>query len=162
MSYSSAELKLRTLAVQNTTLQTDLGGGDPTTFRWYDRQLLQNEIAKLVGNGACVRVRRVSTLRDANMGGIMNLCAPRLQIDVLDFDAEKARSVANDVIEFMGTVNLCSADQFESPQVSPTQNPCFLLSQRADMIANPQSKSGPIYVESLDFRVWCREDISIQ
>lgn len=161
MSYSSPELKLRTLAVQNTTLQADLGGSNPATFRWYDRQLLQNEIGKLLANGACVRVMRVGTLRGANMGGIMNLSAPRLQIEVLDFNAEKARSVANDVINFLATINLCSNDQFGSPYLSPSQNPCFVLSQRAGMIPNPASPSGPIYVESIDCRVWNREDLSI-
>lgn len=159
-NYTSAELKLRTLASQDPTLQTDLGT-DPRTFRWYDRQLLQNEIGKLLANGACVRVRRVSTIRLYNQGGNMNLCAPRLQIDVMDFQAEKARVVANDIVNFMNTVDLCSLDQFDSPVTQPNQNPCFLLSQTADMIVNPQSPAGPVYVERMDWRVWNREDLSI-
>jgi hypothetical protein len=161
MSYTSPELKLRTMAVQNATLQADLGGSNPATFRWYDRQLLQNEIGKLVGNGACVRVARVSTMRGMNQGGIQNLSWPRIQIDVLDFDAEKARSVANDVIDFMGTINLCTNQQFDSPTTSITSNPSQLLNQRAGMIPNPQSPSGPIYVESLDFRIANIETLSI-
>lgn len=160
-TYSSPELKLRTLALMDTALQADLGGTDPATFRWYDIQQVQNKIGTLVANGACVRVRRISTLREANQSGIMNISRPRLQIDVLDLDSERARVVANDVIVFLTKIDLCSNTQFQSPFTSPRQNPVILLSQTADMIANPQSPAGPVYVQRLDIRLANNESLSI-
>lgn len=158
--FTSAEVKLRTLAAMNATLIADLGSSLPPTFRWFNRQLQQNVVAE-VTPGTCVRVTRTSTLRPSNMGGIMNLTAIRFQIDVLDLASETARSVANDVINFLGTINLCSNGQFSSPYVGPSQNPNFLLNQRAGMIPNPQNPNGPVYVETLDVRIYNREDLSI-
>lgn len=159
-TFTSAEIKIRTLALQNTALQTALGGTNPNNFRWWNRRLQQNVIAE-VQPGAGVRVTRLSTLREDNQGGIMNLTAIRFQVDVLDLDSETARRVANDVIEFFGTINLCTNQQFESPTTSITSNPTRLLNQRAGMIPNPANPNGPVYVESLDFRVWNIESLAI-
>ena len=156
-SYMSPELKIRTLALADDTMLSDFGE-DPTTFRWYDRQLVQNEIGKLLKAGACARVRRISTIRETNQSGIMNISRPRIQIDVLDREAETARVIANDVILFMMKIDLCSLGQFQSPYVGPRQNPVILLNQLARMITGPQSPGGPVYIETLDFRVANRED----
>lgn len=158
--FTSAEVKLRTLAQQNAALVADLGSSTPPTFRWFNRQLMQNVVAE-VTPGTCVRVTRVSTRRGNNQSGTMNLTAIRFQIDVLDLDSETARDVANDVINFLGTVNLCTNQQFNSPPTSISSNPFDLLNQRAGMIPNPQNPNGPVYVESLDIRILNREDLSI-
>lgn len=160
MNFTSAEEKLRTLATMDATMQADLGS-DPDTMRWYDRELLQNVIAKLPAGSAAVRVTRVGTLRGMNQGGIMNLSWPRFQIDVLSLDPTEARDVANDVIVFLGTINLCSNGQFQSPVVSPRQNPSIFLGQTAGIIPTPQPKSGPVYFERIDVRIANREDLSI-
>jgi hypothetical protein len=139
-TFTSAEIKLRTLALQNAALQNALGGSTPSNFRWFNRQLEQNDIARGLS------------------------CVPliRFQIDAMDVDSETARQLAQNIKDFMGTVNLCSGGQFNSPLVSPNQNPCFLSNQVAGMIPNPQSRSGPIYYERLEFLVYNREDIAIQ
>ncbi len=156
-AFTSAEVKLRTLAQQDAVLQANLGT-DP--MRWYNRRLQQNVVAE-VTPGACVRVTRISTERQMNQGGIMDLTAIRLQVDVLDLDSETARAVANNVILFMGTINLCTNQQFESPITAISSNPTRLLNQRAGMIPNPANPNGPVYVESLDFRVWNLESLAI-
>lgn len=161
MSYTSAESKLRLLASQNATLQADLGGANPATFRWMDQQLLQNKIGTLLASGCCVRVRRRGTTRNNNQSGIMNLCKVRLLIDVLSLSAENARSVANDVINFLGTVNLCSGGQFNSPITTATQVPNFIEGQWDFMEANPQSTAGPVYGQHIAVSVFNREDIFV-
>lgn len=164
MAYTSILEKLRVLAQQNTALIADLQATVPlpaVPFRWFDRQLQPGNVANNVGAGTCVAAMRVSTLRNANMGGIMNLEFVRVQITVYDMDSSKASNVANDVVEFMRTISLCSNGQFQSPYTAPSQNPNFLLNQRQGMVPNPQSPSGPIYTEVLDFRCYNRTDLAI-
>lgn len=158
MPYSSPEFKIRELAKSDATMQADFG---VVPFRWYDEQLEQNQIGKLLTNGACARVVRVSTIRQGNQGGIGNLSWPLIQIDVLDRVSEQARVVANDVINFMQSVDLCSNGQFESPKTGPAQNPTVLLNQRQGMITGPQSPGGPVYFQSMDFRIANNESLSI-
>lgn len=158
MLYSSPEFKIRELAKSDATMQADFG---VVPFRWYDEQLEQNQIGKLLTNGACARVVRVSTIRQGNQGGIGNLSWPLIQIDVLDRVSEQARVVANDVINFMQSVDLCSNGQFESPKTGPAQNPTVLLNQRQGMITGPQSPGGPVYFQSMDFRIANNESLSI-
>lgn len=160
MPYSSPELKLRTLALSDATMQADFGS-DPTTFRWYDEQLNQNQIGKLLTAGACARVHRISTIRQGNQGGIGNLSWPLIQIDVLDRVSEQARVVANDVIDFMQGVDLSTNSQFGSPVTGPRANPTVLLNQRQGMIVGPQSPGGPVYFQSMDFRIANLEALSI-
>lgn len=156
----SAEVKLATLAAANTTLQTDLGN----PLRWYDLQLVPGAIQpsnppNQIG-ASCVRVRRISTMRRYIQGNgvptsgtnLSLLSTPRFQIDVLDCCAEIARTVANDVINFLATVCLSSQDQFASPITTPTQFPSFLLSQRSGM--DYEVSSQPVYVQTLDVRIY--------
>jgi len=162
MAYTSAQVKLRILAQQNTALLAVLSGTLPQApFRWFNRQLQPGEVSKVVGNGTSVTCRQAGNIREGNQSGIGNLEWLRLQLTVYDLDSEKARSVANDVINFMETVDLCSNAQFGSPVVAPNQNPVSYLGQRDGMIPNPQSPSGPVYSVATDFRVGNRADLSI-
>jgi hypothetical protein len=164
MAYTDILTKLRVLAQQNAALQTDLAATQPlpaVPFRWFDRQLQPGNVANNVGAGTCVAAMRVSTVRQTNMGGIMNLELARVQVTVYDMDSVKAANVANDVVEFMRTISLCSLGQFQSPYLAPNQNPNFLLNQRQGMVPNPQSPSGPIYTEVLEFRCYNRTDLAI-
>lgn len=160
MSYSSAELKIRTLASGDAIMQADFGS-DPSTFRWYDETLLQNQIGKLLTNGACARVVRISTIRQGNQGGIGNLTWPLIQIDVLDRVSEQARKVSEDVIAFMHGVDLTTNSQFGSPVTGPRANPTVLLNQRQSVIQGPQSPGGPVFIQSMDFRIANAENLSI-
>ncbi len=157
-TFTSAELKIITLARQSSTLQTDLGNNP---MRLYNRQIMQNEIGRLLTAGACVTITRSSTTPEVNQGGVMPLRAIRFRIDVYGFDSEPCRTVAQHFIEFMGTIDLCSNSQFNSPITTPPQNPCFLENQVARMRPNPTQDAGPIYVESLVFKVWNNESLSI-
>ena len=162
MSYTSAQVKLRTLAQQNAALVADLSGSLPSpAFRWFNRQLWPGEVAKNAANGTCVTCTQAGSIRQGNQSGIGNLEWPRLTLTVYDLDSEKARSVTNDLINFMETVDLCSDAQFGSPVVAPNQNPVTFLGQRDTMVPNPQSPSGPVYAVHSDFRVGNRADLSI-
>jgi hypothetical protein len=162
VSYASAQVKLRTLAQQNAALIADLSGALPSPpFRWFNRQLWPGEVAKVAANGTCLTCTQSGDIRQSNQSGIGNLEWPRLTLTVYDLDSERARSVAEDVIQFMLTVDLCSNAQFGSPQTAPNQNPVSYLGQRDGMIPNPQSPSGPVYAVHTDFRVANRADLSI-
>jgi hypothetical protein len=161
MSAPSCELKLRTLALGNAALVTALSftaGNGQQVFSWFDRQLAQGDIGAPADNRTCVMVQRVSTARQPyyNQGGITPLSTPRLQITVIDYNAERARQVAALVSQFMATISLCDAGEFSSPVTSPSQNPNFLLNERAGML--PQL-SPPAYTEIQDWRVFNREDL---
>jgi hypothetical protein len=160
MSYTSAEVKLRTLALANATMQADLGGSNPSQFRWYNSQLLQNTIASIVAKGAAVTVNRVSVMRPNNQSGIAFFTQIRFQVDVYSLDSENARTVAEDVIQFIAGVDLCSLSQFQSPPTQPVAGASVLLNQRQRMLPNPASPSGPIWTESMDFRVLNLENLS--
>ena len=162
MGYTSAQVKLRTLALQNAPLIAELSGTLPSPqFRWFNRQLWPGEVAKIVGNGTCVSCTQAGNIRQGNQSGIGNLEWLRLSICVYDLDSETARSVANDIVNFMETVDLCSNAEFQSPVTAPNQNPVTYLGQRDGMIPNPQSPSGPVYAVHTDFRVGNRADLSI-
>ncbi len=148
MSYVSPEVRLRTQAAANAALQADLG---TTPFRWFNTQLDQKSLQP---NQTCVRLTRVSTTRDSNLGGqsaVGNLSLLRFQIDVLDFDSETARLVANDVIEFMKSVSLCQASG------AATQNPCFFVSQSQGMFTPPNPT--PWYVR-LEYKLFSYENLT--
>lgn len=157
MSYQSAELKLRNLAQQNAQMIADFGAPG-NTFRWFDRQLVQGDIGKPSDNKTCVTVQRVSTRRADwyNQGGVGNLSQPRLQINIISYNAETARQVARDVTAFMASIDLTSPGQFQSPVTGPTHAPNFLLNERAGMLPALQP---PAYVETQDWRVFNAENI---
>ena len=162
MPYTSAQVKLRTLAQMNATMQADFAGTLPNSpFRWMNRQLQPGEVADKVKGGTCLTCTQAGNIRQGNQSGIGNLEWLRLTLTVYDLDSETARSVTNDVINFLLTVDLCSNAQFGSPVTQPNQNPVTFLSQRDGMIPNPQSPSGPVYACHTDFRVANRTDLSI-
>jgi hypothetical protein len=144
---TTCEVKLRTLAGENSQMVLDLG--QLPNMRWYDRRLEQGQLQP---GATCLRIKRVSTQTEWNQGGFQFLEKVRFQIDILDFDPEVARSVAADVDAFLAGVNLCS----DTP-VNINQAPNFKLNQRADMEYRLKT---PAYVETLDYRVWNRQDIA--
>lgn len=161
MSYTDAKVKLRELALLDATLQARFGGGTPPkpVFRWFDRQIAQNVVADRVAGGTCVAVTRVGTIRGMNQGGVMNLEAPRIQFLVYDLISQNAADAAEEIIAFMGTINLC-VEQVSSPVIPISSNPNIFLSNIDGMVPNPQSPSGPIYTQVVDFRVYNRTDLA--
>lgn len=151
----TAEVKMRSLAQQDDTLQSFFGDGG--IFRWFDRQLQPGYLK--VGK-SCIRVRRISTVRQyahetATARSLSRMEQPRFQIDVLDYDAERARSAASAFIDWLATVDFSSDSQFASPVISPTRHPNEVLNQRADMDFTLQPAA---YVETLDVRIFCLEE----
>jgi hypothetical protein len=156
---ASCDEKLRTLAMQNATLVAALTFTLPPAaqpqFLWMDRQLAQNAIGKRSDERTCVTVRRVSTMDRTRMGNqgapVQNIEQPRLEISVIDYDAERARIVASNIITWLQSVSLLDPGAFASPQTGPSQNPNYLLNQRAGMYFDVKP---PAYVEMMDWRVW--------
>ncbi len=134
------EANLRTQAAANATLKSLLGATPFTlnSFRWFDTQLPQG----MIGSGTCVRVLRISTVRDYNFQGIQNVSWVRMQIDVLDPNPETGRSVASAIIGFLGTASFGNI---------PTQFANFVLNQRGGM--DPQLQP-PVFVQTIDVRIF--------
>lgn len=139
---STAEVKLRTLAAANVTLQGLLG---TTPFRWYDVQHVQNSALP------AVTVRRISTATDYLMQGRTLIDRPRFQIDVRDTDHEHARLVAKAVIAFLDTLDLNAT----GGTVTGPNAPTFLLNQRAGM---DFQITPPVPVQTLDVRLFNLEE----
>jgi hypothetical protein len=152
----TAAVKMRTLAQQDATLQTYFGdaGG---IFRWFDKQLQPGYLK--VGK-ACVRVRRISTLRQsthetATRRSQSALAQPRFQIDVLDYESERARSAAKAITDWFATVDFSSDSQFASPPTSPKRHPNVVLNEREDLEYSVQP---PAHVVTLDVRIFDLEE----
>lgn len=163
MSYESAELKLRTLASNNAALQAALTFPAPSgvsAFMWFDRQVAQGDIGTPSQNRTCVTVQRISTADRTifgNQGGpVQNISQPRFQVNVIDYNAERARRVAKLVTAFMQSISLLDPGEFASPQTAPSQNPNYLLNERAGMLFQLQP---PAYVETQDWRCWNNEGV---
>ena len=158
---ASAEAKLRTLAAQNAALQASLtwpNAQGVNTFAWFDRQLAQGAIA-VNTTQAAVTVQRISTQRTpfGNQGGpVQNLSRVRLQINVVSYNAEQARQVAQQIAVFMMTISLLSPGEFQSPQTGPNQNPNCLVNERAGMWPQLQP---PAYVETQDWFCFNNENV---
>lgn len=160
MSYQSAELKLRNLAALNAQLIADLTWPNTAgneTFMWMDTQLVQGDIGKRSDGKCVVYAHRVSEARQAANMGQPNtpLTAIRMQLDIASYNAEQARSVANDIVAFMNSISLCSDGYYQSPVTGPNQNPNFLLNSRQGLL--PQLNPPP-FVITQDWRIWNRED----
>ena len=160
MIFQSAELKLRNLAAQNAQLVADLTWpntkGDPL-FQWFDRQVVQGDLGKPSDGRYCVTVQRISSgPRVSNMGSPNTpLSQPRFQINIVGYNSETIRSIANDIVLFMNSISLAWDGYYQSPVTGPSQNPCFLLNERAGMLPQLQP---PAYVWTQDWRVYNRED----
>lgn len=140
---STAEVKLRTLAAANTTLQGYLG---TAPFRWWDTQ--HNQGSTLPG----VTVRRVSTAIDYRMtvpGN--NINTPRFQIDIRDQDIEHGRAIGSAIIAFLSTLNLAVT----GGTVTGRQAPSFVLNIRQGFDYN---LTPPVPTLSLDVRLFNLEE----
>jgi len=144
------EVKLRTLAAADAALSAYLGA---SPFRWFDTQIPQ----RLIGSGACVRVRRLDTAQLQEVAGINPLDSVSFQADVLDTDPQRARDVAEAIADFLGTADLSTDLLFDSPPGQPAHFPCFVVNQRAGVI--PQT-SPQVYIESIQFTVWNKENFT--
>lgn len=140
----TAEVKLRTLAVANATMQTRFG---TSPMRWYDQQVAQNKIDA----GTCVRVRRISKRRIYEQAGANPLSDVLFQFDVIDADPETARAGLKDLVAFLHTVNLGSANG----AVAATPVPAFVVLTRAGILPHP---TAPAYVETADVKFWNLEE----
>ena len=158
--YQSAELKLRDLAAQYPALIADLTWpntkGDQT-FQWFDRQVVQGDLGKPSDGRYCVTVQRVSSPPRVSNQGSPNtpLSQPRFQFNIVGYNSEKLRSIANDVVAFMNSISLCNDGYYLSPVTGATQNPNYLLNERSGMLAQLQP---PAYVHTQDWRCYNRED----
>ncbi len=151
MAYMTPEEKLRTLAEADISLQVFFG---TAPFRWFDVQLPQGQIS----SGCCALVKRVSTVRVYSQAGLQDLSQIRFQIDVLapntvnkQMDPQTARLAAKAIIDFIGTVDLASLNQFNDPATTPNQFPSFVLNQRDGMYFQLQP---PVFCQSIDVRLY--------
>jgi hypothetical protein len=152
----TAEVKMRTLAIASSDLQEYFGQTPSGPFRWFDRQLPPGYIER----GTCARVRRVSTVRSyahetSTRRSVSKLSLPLFQIDVLDYDPERARSAATAIEDWLAEVDFSSDAQFASPPTTPTRHPNAVLNQRAGM---EPATTPPVYVETLDVRIFNLEE----
>ena len=115
--------------------------------RWFDRHLQPNYLK--IG-ATCMRYRRVSTVRLEShpiegQQGTLDLQQILFQFDVLDMNAETARSAAQTVADWLKTVSF-RADPGASN---------FVIGERADMefLTEP-----PAYVETLTVRIFYSEN----
>ena len=160
MSFQSAELKLRNLAQANAQIYQDLtwpNTAGALTFLWFDRQLVQGDLGKPSDGKCCVYVHRVSSAPRVSNQGSPNtaLSQPRIQIDIVSYNAEQARKVGSDFVAFLNSISLAWNGYYQSPVTGATQNPCFLLNERESIM--PQLNPPP-FVWSQDWRFFNRED----
>jgi hypothetical protein len=163
MSVPSCEMKLRMLAQANAPLAAALTfatPAGPNAFCWFDRQVEQGDIGKATDNRTVVAVKRVSTSPRTQFGNqgspVQNIALIRIQIDITDYNAERARQVAQLVTNFMGGISLLDAGAFASPATAPNQNPNYLLNERSGMLFNLQP---PAYTHIQDWRIWNNQAI---
>jgi hypothetical protein len=142
----TAETKLRTLAEADPTLQSFFGSNP---FRWFHIQLPPGLQPK--AGATCARIRQVSQVPIYCQEGQNRLNQVRFQIDVLDPNVDTVDAATAAIAAWLGTVNLCSDAQFQSPAGVPTQFPNFVLNVRPGL--EVQLKP-PIPVNSIDVKVF--------
>ena len=142
----TAESKLRYLASADVTLQGFFG---TNPFRWYHIQLPPGSQPK--AGATCARVRQISQIPLYVQEGMNRLNQVRFQIDVLDPDVDVVDAATAAIAAWLGTINLASADQFQSPPVTPSQFPNFVLNVRPGL--EVQLKP-PVPVNSMDIKCW--------
>ena len=147
-----AEEKLKTLAQQSTALQAYFGN-PAIKFRWFFLQVTQGAIPKRPGDQAfgggtsSVRVQRISTLSNYVQDGPNPLERIRFQVDVYDLDPMVAFNAATAVINWFGTINLVTGQQFGSPVTTPNQFPSIQSNLRPGVDVQAGTL---IYVWSID------------
>jgi len=97
------------------------------------------------------RVRQISQVPIYVQEGMNRLNQVRFQIDVLASDIDTVDQATAAVSAWLGTVNLASDDQFQSPPVTPLQFPSFVLNVRPGL--EVQLKP-PVPVNSIDVKVF--------
>ena len=146
----SPEVKIRTLASQDATLQSFLG---TNPFRWFDIQLPQGQPTKTNNfwDGPAVTCLSVSLMSQYVHGnGRSQIAWPRFQIDILDTDAERGRNCAAAVIAWLNKANISQPGQFGCPATSVTlPAPNILLNNRGGTWADLQP---PVFRQTLDVR----------
>jgi hypothetical protein len=167
MSVMSPEMKLYTLAALYAPLVALLTATSPPyptsvpAFRWAEKQVTQDWFppsSVVPPNEAvgAVSVLRVSGLITYIQGGIIPTEQPRFQIECRHPYAETARQIAQVVKNFLGTIDLVTTDNFNSPPTTPQQFPNFVLNERGSM---DFQLSPPVHVEILDVRLFNRTDL---
>lgn len=133
------EAKIRILAQQDSELQAYFFTGGQ--IRWFDEQLQPGYLRALtptqVAGGmsaTCARVNRLGTKFSYTHETSTNQAANRLQrpvfqIDVLDYDPERARAATRAIRDWFGRVDFSTDSQFASPVTSPRQHPNFVRNQ---------------------------------
>ena len=150
----TAKAKIRTLASQDSTLRGFFG---TSTFRWFDSQLQPGYITA----GTCARVLKVSTVfrhthETASAQMLNRLTQPKFQIDVLDYDPERAEAAAAAIKDWLSTVDFSSDSQFASPPSSPRRHPNFVTNEWDGPVqAEPQPS---IYMRCLEVRIFNLEE----
>jgi len=142
--------KIRTLAQLDATLSALFFTG---TQRWFKQQIQPGYISK----GLCVRVSKPTTVFSYTQYGLMNLNKPLMQFDILGFDSTAVQAATIAVINWMGTVSFAETNDFDSPATTPPHSPNFLLNRRSGMEAQVDPP-GPVYIETLDFRIYNLEN----
>lgn len=147
---SSAEVKLRTLATADTTMQAIFGDGvDPDSLRWFDTQLPQDQ------EYPSVVVRRVSTVINYTNDGLgQEISEPRFQFDIRHPQYDAARTFAAAVIDFLNTVDL-TIPGGGAVKPAAAQAPTFVLNQRSGL---DYELTPPVGVQTLDVRLFNLEE----
>lgn len=143
----TCEAKVRALASVDTTLQGYFG---TNPFRWFHIQLPPGYIGKSLP-GTCARVRQISQVPIYCQEGMNRLNEVRLQIDVLDPDADTVDEATAAICDWLGTVDFASEDQFESPPTVPTQFPNFVLNIRPGLCMELKP---PVPLQSIDCKIF--------
>lgn len=143
----TAEAKLRYLASADATLQGFFG---TNPFRWWHEQLPPGYVMKPTG-ATCATVQQIDTMFLYAQEGRVDLNKPRFQITVRDPNADVVDQAAAAIVNWLGTIDLASDAQFNSPPTTPPQTPTFVLDVRPGL--DYQLKP-PIPTVLIDCKVW--------
>lgn len=157
----TAEAKMKLLAQQDPVLAAFFFSGGQQ--RWFDGQLQPGYLkiltpTQIAGgmSATCARVKNLSTAfmythETATRQACNELERPRFQIDVLDYDPERAAAARAAIKNWLSTVDFSSNVQFASPPTSPRKHPNFVLNQWSGPIeATPQP---PVHMRCLEIRI---------
>ena len=161
MSGLSVTEKLRTLAVQDATLQSFFGVDSATTvMRWFDVQIQP----KALQTGLVIQTQQISeSPRPYSHTSALTFTAPLVQFTVRGWPGKVAgvQVVANAphqvrqaraaVIAWLGRVCFSASNQFDSPATTPPNYPNFVLNSRETI--DPQLDP-PAWTAQFDARIF--------
>lgn len=142
----TGETKLRTLAAEDATLQGFFG---TNPFRWFHVQLPPGYVSKMPGT--CATVQQISTQFLWSQEARADISRQRFQIIVRDPNVDVVDQAAAAIVDWLGTIDLASDDQFLSPPVTPRQTPNVVLDMRPGL--DVQLKP-PVPTVLIDFKSW--------